>query len=199
MIALLTGTLAAVVPEGIILDVHGVGYQVAVSRQTADRLPGLQQQVQLHIHTHVREDQLTLFGFFAREERALFLRLVSVSGIGPKLALTILSGLPIADLVQAVANEDSARLSTIPGIGKKTAERIIVELRDRLLKDHAHDLPIGGDDAAHNPTRTDALSALVNLGYPATAALHALRTTQATDETLPLGQLIKRALRILAQ
>ncbi|MBI2342799.1 MAG: Holliday junction branch migration protein RuvA [Deltaproteobacteria bacterium] len=198
MIALLRGTIAAITPENLILDVHGIGYEVLISQRTASQLPHLGTTVTLHIHTHVREDQLTLYGFSTGEERALFRRLLSVSGIGPRTALAILSGLAPADLVQAVAVEDAAQLSAIPGIGKKTAERIIIDLRDRLLKDHAKLLQFPAGGTMKGAIHQDALSALVNLGYPQQTAMEALRQIPV-EEAQTLGIVIREALKVLAQ
>lgn len=197
MIAQLTGILAASIAEQVVIDVQGVGYEVTISEQTRHALPARGQSVQLCIHTHVREDQLCLFGFATREERALFRRLLSVSGIGPRLAMAILSGFAPAELVHAVADEDTAQLATIPGIGKKTAQRIVVDLRDRLLKDHAHLLQLHAPHALRAPSNREALSALLNLGYAQVEAERALRVATQTGDTT-LGPLLKRALQELA-
>lgn len=200
MIARLCGTLVEIDDDAVLIDVQGVGYSVATSRWTHGQLPALGSGVTLMIHTHVREDQLTLFGFFTREERTLFLRLLSVTGIGPKSALTILSGLPPHELVAIVTDEDTARLSQIPGIGKKTAERIVVELKDRLLKDHAQ-LPIGptlGAAQLMHGIHADALAALQNLGYSRQVAQTALQAIRDESAGQPVGAIIKQALKALA-
>lgn len=162
MIAHLKGLLAEKSVDHVILDVNGVGYQVFVSQIGISRLPETSQEASFHIYTHVREDQLTLFGFLTREEKTIFQRLLNVSGIGPKLAMTILSGLAPHDLVHAVVKEDLARISSIQGIGKRTAERIVVDLKDKFLKEFGSI----GTGATAKPLYNDALSALVNLGYP---------------------------------
>ncbi len=198
MFARLTGQLADVNQDIIIIDTHGVGYEVTVSLRTVERLPNLGETVTMFIHTHVREDQLSLFGFLHREERVLFRRLLTVSGIGPRLALAILSGLAPHDLVQTVANEDAARLSTIPGIGKKTAERIILDLRDRLLKDHAGLLGLPNTHTGATVNQ-DALSALVNLGYPLGLATSVLQKIEGHVKGESLGTTIREALKHLAQ
>lgn len=199
MIALLTGELAAVTPEHIIIDINGVGYEVQVANRTRDSLPALGGALRLHIHTHVREDQLVLFGFSAVEERTLFLRLLSVSGVGPKLALTILSHLSPAELVSTVVDENSAGLKEIPGIGKKTAERIVIDLRDRLLRDHANLLQLPGSTIRRNDANADALSALVNLGYNQNIAEQALQKLNIDISEVPVDQVIRQALQQLAK
>jgi Holliday junction DNA helicase RuvA len=166
MIALLRGTLLEKHPNQAIVEAGGVGYDVAIPVSTFTQLPEPGAEVRLRIHTHVREDALQLFGFATPLELALFDRLVAVSGIGPKLALAVLSGIAPGDLVGAIGGGDIARLVSIPGIGRKTAERIVLELRDKVsaLEGSA----TGG--APGDGTRTDLLSALVNLGYHRPAA-----------------------------
>src|SRR4051812_44867188 len=162
MIAFLRGRLISKKPNQAIVDVAGVGYDVAISVPTFSDLPGDGAEVSLHIHTHVREDAIALFGFMRGQEKQLFERLISVSGIGPKLAITILSGMAAEEMVRAIRSNDVARLTKIPGIGKKTAERMVLELRDKLE-------PISAGDTPHVstvlPVEEDVLSALVNLGY----------------------------------
>jgi len=149
--------------DHVIVDVRGVGYQVCVSQSGISRLPEAAQEISLHIYTHVREDQLTLFGFLTREEKTIFQRLLNVSGVGPKLAMTILSGMEPHDLVQAVVKEDLARISGIQGIGRRTAERIVVDLKDKFLKEFG--ALSGGAGGSAKPLYNDAVSALTNLGY----------------------------------
>jgi len=163
MIAQLAGALAFKSPEHLVVDVHGVGYQVNVSLNAFYRLPEPGDHVQLLIHTHVREDTLQLYGFLDREEKELFLLLTSVSGIGPRLALNILSGTPSQELEDALEAGDLVRLVAIPGVGKKTAERLVVELRDKVKV-------VKGARGADNGRRgtgleAEAVSALINLGY----------------------------------
>jgi len=171
MIAHLRGKLIVRHPNQAIVETAGVGYDVVISVATFSDLPPLGGEVALHIHTHVREDQLALYGFFRAEEKQLFEKLITVSGIGPKLAITILSGMAAQELGNAIRGNDLARLTKIPGIGRKTAERLVLELRDKL--------PVTAQDlAAAVPTLTavqeDVLSALVNLGYQRAAAEKAL-------------------------
>jgi Holliday junction DNA helicase RuvA len=169
MIAHLRGRLIAKHPNQAIVETGGVGYDVVISVPTFSELPGTGGEVALHIHTHVREDQIALFGFVRVEEKQLFEKLLSVSGIGPKLAITILSGMAAPDMVAAIKGNDVPKLTRIPGIGKKTAERMVLELRDKLEN-------FGATPSAlpASPVEEDVLSALVNLGYQRPAAERAL-------------------------
>jgi Holliday junction DNA helicase RuvA len=160
-------------PNQAIVETHGVGYDVAISVPTFTEMPAAGAEVALHIHTHVREDALSLYGFLRLAEKQLFEKLLTVSGIGPKLAITILSGMPADEMVGAIRGGDLARLTRIPGIGKKTAERMVLELRDKLAA------PMGASDtlmsaALASPVEEDVISALVNLGYQRAAADKAL-------------------------
>lgn len=162
MIALLRGQVFEKHPNRLIVDVAGVGYDVQVPLSTFYTAGDPGSEIALRIHTHVREDQLSLYGFATALELAMFERLIAVSGIGPKLALSVLSGIETRDLVSAIQRNDLGRLTGIPGVGKKTAERMCVELRDRLPKAMAaSDVPPSPGDAL----REDLVSALVNLGY----------------------------------
>lgn len=172
MIGYLQGNLLSSTPETILLDVNGVGYEVHVSLSTlqeVERRTG--ERIALFVHTHLREDEIALFGFWTDREKRLFLHLVSVSGIGPRLARAVLSGMPPDDLVSALAAGDLGRLSTIPGIGKKTAERMVLELREKV-KALAAELPERADRPAL--ADQDVVSALVNLGYKAAQAERAV-------------------------
>jgi Holliday junction DNA helicase RuvA len=161
MIAHLRGRLLAKHPNQAIVETAGVGYDVTISVPTFSDLPGVGSEVALHIHTHVREDVIALYGFGRTGEKQLFEKLIGVSGIGPKLAITILSGMAAEEMIAAIRGNDLARLTRIPGIGKKTAERLVLELRDKL--------PAGGPElsvvSGRNAVEEDVLSALVNLGY----------------------------------
>lgn len=175
MIAHLRGKLIARHPNQAIVDVAGVGYDVTISVPTFSELPPLGCELALHIHTHVREDQLALYGFLRVEEKHLFEKLITVSGIGPKLAITILSGMSADDMVNSIRGADIGRLTKIPGIGKKTAERMVLELRDKL--------PPTGTDQVHvlpslSAVQEDVLSALLNLGYQHAAAEKALGSVE---------------------
>src|SRR5579871_5030386 len=162
MIAHLRGRLLSKHPNQVIVETGGVGYDVVISVPTYSDLPGAGSEVALHIHTHVREDQIALYGFLHSAEKHLFEKLITVSGIGPKLAITILSGMAAEAMVAAIRGNDVARLTKIPGIGKKTAERMVLELRDKLPE-------TGTAVASATPMLSliadDVLSALVNLGY----------------------------------
>ncbi len=171
MIAHLRGKLLAKHPNQAVVETAGVGYDVTISVSTFSDLPGVGSEVALHIHTHVREDQIALFGFLRPAEKHLFEKLITVSGIGPKLAITILSGMPADEMVAAIRGNDAARLTRIPGIGKKTAERMVLELRDKLPAERVGE---AAAPAALTATEQDVLSALMNLGYQRTAAEKAL-------------------------
>jgi holliday junction DNA helicase RuvA len=171
MIAHLRGKLIARHPNQAIVEAGGVGYDVAITVSTFSDLPPLGTEVALHIHTHVREDQLALYGFLKKEEKQFFEKLITVSGIGPKLAVTTLSGMAAQELGNAIRGNDVARLTKIPGIGRKTAERLVLELRDKL--------PMVGPEApaalpALSSVQEDVLSALLNLGYQRAMAEKAL-------------------------
>lgn len=191
MIGRLSGVLAAKTPAALLLDVHGVGYEVTVSLNVFCRLPEVGQSLCLEIHTHVREDALQLFGFLDGEEKTLFQLLLGVSGVGPRLALNILSGLPAEELRTALVGGDVNRLTATPGIGRKTAERLVLELRDKVGR------LAGAGPAAQPPAgqeEQDAVSALVNLGYRVAEAERAVRTVAASG-VAGLEALIREALR----
>jgi Holliday junction DNA helicase RuvA len=172
VIAHLEGTLLERHPARIILDVHGVGYELQVPVGTFTALPAAGGRAALHVHTQVRDDAILLFGFATPAEKQLFEKLISVNGVGPKMALAILSGLPLEALAAAIRQADHARLTAIPGVGKKTAERLVVELRDKiptgLVSDTAAAAPLAGP-------AEEVLSALVNLGYAPPAAEKAVQ------------------------
>ncbi|MDY7035805.1 MAG: Holliday junction branch migration protein RuvA [Thermodesulfobacteriota bacterium] len=200
MIAYLNGALLKKTTKSIIIDNGGIGYEVNVPLSTFYTLPEVDDKVRLHIYTHVREDALSLFGFQTGLEKDIFLMLISVSGIGPKLAINILSGIGPDDLIEAMAHGDAARLQAIPGVGKKTAERIALELRDKATKTSV-DLPtfpaqvITKEDMR---VRDDALSALLNLGYSAKLAKGAVEKAISGLNDDSLEGIIKEALKLLA-
>ena len=189
MIAHLRGRLVAKHPNQAVVDCAGVGYDVAISVPTFSDLPDLGAEVSLYIHTHVREDALALYGFLRAQEKQLFERLISVSGIGPKLAITILSGMPAEEMVSAIRGNDVAKLTRIPGIGKKTAERMVLELRDKL------DAFAAAPVRAASPVEDDVLSALLNLGYQRPAAEKAIAAAAgANGKSASFETLFKQAL-----
>ena len=180
MIASLAGVLRDKAIQRIVLDVGGVGYDVQVPLSTLYGVGEVGAAVSLRVHTHVREDAIQLFGFLTALELQLFERLISVNGIGPKLALAVLSGIETSELVRAVQQGDLARLTTIPGVGKKTAERLIVELRDRMPA--PAEAALADDALPEGDVRADVLSALTNLGYQRAA------TERIVDRVLRTGQ-----------
>jgi len=200
MIARLTGILLSKTPQSIIIDVGGVGYEAIVPLSTFYALPEPDEKVGLSIYTHVRDDALILFGFHTRLEKDLFLMLISVSGIGPKLAVNILSGIGPQDLLEAIARGDALRLQAIPGVGKKTAERMALELKDRAARAIGdRDIPhILSPQAADRRILDDALSALVNLGYSAKSAKLAVDKARSQIGEMTLEELIREALRTLS-
>jgi holliday junction DNA helicase RuvA len=171
MIGSLRGKLVDKRPNAVLLEVGGVGYQVLIPLSTFAALGALHSEASLLIHTHVREDQFNLFGFFTAREKQCFELLISASGVGPSLALKILSGMGIEQLVPAIRKGDLAQLVRIPGVGKKTAERIVVELRDKLA---AVDVPEAGKPTTRTQLEADVASALVNLGYDERSVEHAV-------------------------
>jgi Holliday junction DNA helicase RuvA len=195
MIAHLRGRLLAKHPNQAVVETAGVGYDVTISVPTFSDLPSLGSEVALHIHTHVREDQIALYGFLRPAEKQLFEKLITVSGIGPKLAITILSGMPADEMVAAIRGNDLVRLTRIPGIGKKTAERMVLELRDKL--------PPAGVEAPAAPAMTameeDVLSALVNLGYQRPAAERALASITKNGNDKTFEAMFRNALAALAK
>jgi Holliday junction DNA helicase RuvA len=196
MIARLAGRLLRKAPESLVVDVNGVGYQVFVSLNAFAALPTEGDRVELAIHTQVRENAFELFGFLEPTEKALFAALLGVSGVGPRMALNILSGMPTRDLIDALANGDVPRLVSMPGVGRKTADRLVVELRERASRMRM--LPAG--DEARTPlvaAAEEALSALVNLGYRQADAEKAVRWAreQGSDD---LAGMIRQALRRLS-
>jgi len=196
MIAHLRGRLLAKHPNQAVLEIGGVGYDVTITVPTFSALPGLGSEVTMHIHTHVREDVLALYGFLQPEEKHLFEKLITVGGIGPKLGITILSGMPSEEMVRAIRGNDLARLTKIPGIGKKTAERLVLELRDKLPVEAA-------GDVAPVPTLTaveeDVMSALTNLGYPRAAAEKAVAKVAKNGQEHSFEVMFREALGALSK
>jgi len=201
MIAFLTGRLVFKAPTHLTLDVQGVGYEVHIPLSTYYALPNLDDITALNIHTHLREDAIQLFGFLSKSEKDSFLLLTTVSGIGPKLALSVLSNLPVTELVHAIQTEDVDKLSTVPGIGTKSASRITLELKDKVgkIQPVSAQIPVLEPDGIDGPFE-DALSALVNLGYRPQDAKEALkRVTKAAAGPVALKQLVREGLKELAR
>lgn len=201
MIALLTGRLAFKAPTHLALDVQGVGYEVFIPLSTYYNLPNLNESLSLSIHTHLREDAIQLFGFSTQQEKDAFVLLMTVSGIGPKSALGILSALPVSDLVSAIQSGDVEKLETVPGIGKKSAGRLVLELKDKLTKLHPGLAPVADATVqGEDKTFDDALSALTNLGYRAADAKEALKRVRKSRPGSPsLQELIRETLKELAR
>ena len=196
MIAQLRGRLARKDTQEVVVEVAGVGYRVAIPLSTFYRLGELGAEVTLLTHTHVREDTLALFGFLTPAEQALFERLIAVSGVGPKLAISILSGIEAPDLVSALRSSDVARLTRIPGVGKKTAERLVLELKDKVqgLEAAAQDTPAAAQPSS---ARDDLVSALVHLGYSRPEAERGVERALKDGEGR-FEELLRRSLRILS-
>jgi Holliday junction DNA helicase RuvA len=197
VIAHLTGTLLDKHVQRLVVLVGGVGYDVQVPLSTFYAVGDIGAPVALRIHTHVREEALQLFGFATPLEQLLFERLIGVSGIGPKVALSVLSGIEPEGLVRAIRNNDLARLTSIPGVGRKTAERLVVELRDRLPAMADADVP--GTAAPGDDVRADVLSALSNLGYQRAAAEQAVDRVLATSESKQFQDVLRAILKDLGR
>ncbi len=207
MIAHLSGTLLAKGATGVILDVGGVGYEVTIPLSTFYEMEEPGAQIQLRIYTHVREDALQLYGFRTVRERELFLRLISVSGIGPKLGVTMLSGMSADEIIAAIRSNNLARLTSIPGVGRKTAERLVIELRDKISTLSSPELEeeltagarIAGAPPSEDELREDTLSALTNLGYQRAAAEKAITNALGEGGDLSVELLLRRSLRMLSK
>lgn len=203
MIAQLSGKLVQKQPNTVIIDVGGVGYDVTIPVSTFYELGEPGTDVSLKIHTHVREDALQLFGFWTGREKELFLKLTSVSGVGPKLAITMLSGMPAGELINAITNNDFSRLTSIPGVGRKTAERVVVELRDKLaeisLQSREADRATSRESApGEAAVRDDTIAALMALGYPKAIAERAVSFALREEGERTIEAVLKRALRRLS-
>ena len=198
MIAHLRGTLLEKHPNLVIVDTGGVGYEVTIPVSTYSSLPETGAEVQLHIHTHVREDALLLFGFVSAADKALFEKLITVSGIGPKLAVTALGGLTAPDLAQAIREGSVEQLVRIPGVGKKTAERMVLELRDKLdLLPGIARAAAASAKSAFNTTEEDVISALANFGVARPAAEAAVTKAKSASEGNDFDGLFRRALKLV--
>ena len=201
MIAFLSGKLLEKQTNMAIVDVGGVGYEVLIPLSTFYELGDIGSDVKLRIYTHVREDAIQLYGFKTRRERDLYLRLISVQGVGARSGITMLSGMGADEIIMAIRTDNVARLTLIPGVGRKTAERLVIELRDKVgeLALEAGDTEAPGTAFTADAAFEDALSALINLGYQRSAAEKALKTA-AMDGTEPSVQkLLRRSLQLLAK
>lgn len=197
MITFLEGVIEEKQPTSVVMNVAGVGYEVFIPLSSYDRLPGVSESCRILIYDYVREDTHQLFGFMTREERRMFLLLIGISGIGPKLALSALSGLTVRELTAAIAEADVKRISSISGIGKKTAERVVVDLKDRIGKGEALEAIAGAEELPEDATKMrDAVLALISLGYKQGAARKmvaaAVRGGKSND--MSVEDIIKQAL-----
>jgi Holliday junction DNA helicase RuvA len=206
MIAHLSGTLRSKEATSVVIDVGGVGYEVTIPLSTFYDLTEIGSDVQLRIYTHVREDTLQLFGFKTSRERELFLRIISVSGIGPKLGITLLSGMSADEMIDAIKTNNLARLTLIPGIGRKTAERLVMELREKMaaLAVTATEADEGGStiptsEPREDSVRSDALSALLNLGYQRSSAEKAIDSALGEGGDVTVESVLRRVLRKLGR
>jgi len=206
MIAHLSGTLLSKQATSLIVDVGGVGYEVTIPLSTFYDLEDAGSPVQLRVYTHVREDTLQLFGFKTVRERELFLKIISVSGIGPKLGITLLSGMTADELIASIRTNDLARLTMIPGIGRKTAERLVIELREKVtaltsaqLEEELNKKTDSSGEPTQDSVRSDALSALLNLGYQRGSAEKAIDSAIADGGALTVETVLRRVLRKLAR
>ena len=206
MIAHLSGTLLSKQANNVIVDVGGIGYEVTIPLSTFYDLEDAGASIALRIYTHVREDALQLFGFKTARERELFLKLITVSGIGPKLGITMLSGMSADEIIASIRTNNLARLTSIPGVGRKTAERLVIELRDKIaalsspaLEEEFGAKTGGATPSAQDAVRDDALSALLNLEYPRAAAEKAITTAIQEGGDISVELILRRALRLLAK
>ncbi len=197
MIAYVKGTLEEITENNAVVEAGGIGYNVKISAGTMNRLPALHQEVRLHTYTYVREDTFQLYGFLTKDELRLFCLLITVNGVGPKGALAILSVMSAQDLRFAILSSDGKMISQAPGIGKKTAERVILDLRDKISAEdtlESGDLGQTAAPAQGNPAQNEAAEALIALGYPASDALRAVRQVEGAEE-MDTETLLKAALK----
>jgi len=193
----LSGTIIRKTTEAVVLDVGGVGYELAIPLSTYARLPDEDERVDLQVHTTLRDDSIKLYGFLTPGEKGLFRLFITVSGIGPKLARNILSGLSVEDLVKAISNEDKAKLRAIPGVGKKATERIIIDLRDKVF---ALDVPHTRGNIPKSAVADEVVSALLNLGYKASPAGEAVEMAlERLGPELAFQDLLKESLREISK
>ena len=193
MIAHLKGRLLEKSADRLVVEVNNVGYEVLIPFSTYYELGEIGDSVSLRIYTHVKEDSLSLYGFLTNQEKKLFTQLIQVSGIGPKLSITILSGLPVNEFAQALVDNDVVKLHGIPGVGKKTAERLVLEMKDKVL-DWLPELEDGLVSGGLGIARMDVVSALVNLGYPKNTAERAVAKAREDGDEQTFEELLKRSL-----
>jgi Holliday junction DNA helicase RuvA len=201
MIALISGKIVYKGISHVIVDVQGVGYRIFIPLTTFYELPEAGQIITLHVHTNVKQDAINLFGFYTVQERDLFQLMISVSGIGPKMSMNILSGISAQELLRAISSGNVGKLVNIPGVGKKMAERLILELKEKVIKKMMMEKMPAADDQhqAREIIIEDVLSALVNLGYKSNVARDALdKALRASEEELGMDQLLKKTLKNLA-
>ena len=204
MIAHLSGTLLSKNPNSVIVDVSGVGYEVNIPVSTFYELEDTGANVKLRIYTHVKEDALQLYGFKTARERELFINFISVSGIGPKLGIALLSGMSADELIASIKSNNLARLTLIPGVGKKTAERLIVDLREKMtalsagqIEEDTGARPATSGESTEDSVRSQALSGLMNLGYQRSAAEKAIDAALSEGGDISVESILKRSLRKL--
>jgi Holliday junction DNA helicase RuvA len=201
MIALISGKIVYKGISHVIVDVQGVGYRIFIPLTTFYELPETGQTITLHVHTNVKQDAINLFGFYTVQERDLFQLMISVSGIGPKMSMNILSGISAQELLRAISGGNVGKLVNIPGVGKKMAERLILELKEKVIKKMMLEETPAADDQhkANEMIMEDVLSALVNLGYKSNVAKDALdKALRSSDEEIGMDTLLKKTLKILA-
>jgi len=201
MIALISGKIVYKGISHVVIDAHGVGYRIFIPLTTFYELPEAGQIITLHVHTHVKQDAINLFGFYTVQERDLFQLMLTVSGIGPKMSLNILSGISVQEMLRAISSGDVRKLISIPGLGKKLAERLILELKEKVLKKMTvEEMPaIDNQQKINEIIKEDVLSALINLGYKSNIAQGALdKVLYTSAEELAMDQLLKKTLKILS-
>jgi Holliday junction DNA helicase RuvA len=201
MIALISGKIVYKGISHVVIDAHGVGYRIFIPLTTFYELPEAGQIITLHVHTHVKQDAINLFGFYTVQERDLFQLMLSVSGIGPKMSMNILSGISVQEMLRAISSGDVKKLISIPGLGKKLAERLILELKEKVVKKMmAEGMPATDNQQKINEIiKEDVLSALINLGYKSNMAQDALdKVLYTSAKELAMDQLLKKTLKILS-
>jgi Holliday junction DNA helicase RuvA len=201
MIALISGKIVYKGISHVVVDAHGVGYRIFIPLTTFYELPEAGQIITLHVHTHVKQDAINLFGFYTVQERDLFQLMLSVSGIGPKMSMNILSGISVQEMLRAISSGNVRKLISIPGLGKKLAERLILELKEKVIKKMmAEEIPaIDNQQKINEIIREDVLSALINLGYKSNTAQDALdKVLYTSPKELAMDQLLKKTLKILS-